>query len=175
MSVESYASSTENIFKPNRACSGLERTLLGPDWNAYFIKTIRQIKNEFLRERKWIIFRFEGAGCEGVGEGERHTSSTHHTAIQLVRRRFQMKHVLYMNTFVRECVISSIFLFWSNCCTISKEDKTSLCSLFWKKGSSKQKMFVCLFVSLSVCPTNQEAAFLNKRGNADLRSETDWG
>ena len=54
---------------------------------------------------------------------------THHTAIQLERRRFQMKHVLYMNTFVRECVISSIFLFWSNCCTISKEDKTSLCNV----------------------------------------------
>ena len=43
----------------------------------------------------------------------------------------------------------------------------------------KERVFqtenVCVFVSLSVCPTNQEAAFLNERGNADLRSETDWG
>ena len=36
-------------------------------------------------------------------------------------------------------------------------------------------MSKCLPVRLSICPTNQEAALLNKRENADLRAKTDWG
>jgi hypothetical protein len=28
---------------------------------------------------------------------------------------------------------------------------------------------------MSVCPTNQKAAFLNKRGTVDFRCKTDWG
>ena len=40
-------------------------------------------------------------------------------------------------------------------------------SLFWKKGSCKQKMFVC--------PTNQWAAFQNERGTPDFDAKLSGG
>ena len=36
-----------------------------------------------------------------------------------------------------------------------------------RKGFANRK---CLYV----CPTNQEAAFLNKRGNVDFRFKAEW-
>ena len=42
----------------------------------------------------------------------------------------------------------------------------------------KERVFqtenICVFVCLSVCRTNQKAAFLKKRGKADFRLESEW-
>ena len=39
----------------------------------------------------------------------------------------------------------------------------------------KERVLQTENVCVLVCPSNQKAAFFNKRGNVDLRWETDWG
>jgi hypothetical protein len=38
----------------------------------------------------------------------------------------------------------------------------------------KERVFQTGNVSMSACPTNQKAAFLNERENVDFRSKTEW-
>ena len=47
-------------------------------------------------------------------------------------------------------------------------------SLFWKKGSPKQKMFMCLSVCLSVCLSNQSESSISEWGRDSRFSLQRW-